>query len=90
MNKTELVEELSSRTGLSKVDAKATFDAVLDIITKSLAKGNPVVITGFGSFASIQRKEKTGINPITKAPMTIAAKNVAKFKPGKELKEALN
>lgn len=90
MNKTELVEELSSQTGFSKIDAKAMLEALIGTIEKSLKKGNSVVITGFGSFAVVQRKAKTGMNPITKKPMKIPAKKVAKFKPGKELKEALN
>jgi len=90
MNKTELVEELASQTGFSKVDSKNMVDTFISIVEKSLRKDNPVVLTGFGTFSTAKRKAKTGINPITKAPMKIAAKTVAKFKPGKELKEALN
>ena len=90
MNKTELVEELSTQTGLSRVDAKATLEALIKTIEKTLKKGNSVVLTGFGSFSVVHRKAKTGMNPISKKPMKIPAKKVAKFKPGKELKEALN
>lgn len=90
MNKAELVEELASQTGFSKTDSKSALEAFINIIEKTLQKGDSVVLTGFGSFSVVQRKAKTGVNPITKKPMKIAAKKVAKFKPGKELKESLN
>lgn len=90
MNKSELVEELSSQTGFSKTDSKAMLEAFISVVEKTLKKGNSVVMTGFGAFSVARRKAKTGMNPITKVPMKIAAKNVAKFKPGKELKEAIN
>ncbi len=90
MNKTELVEEIAHQTGFSKVDSKAFLEALLSTIQKSLKKGQSVVITGFGSFSQVLRKAKTGVNPLTKKPVKIPAKKVAKFKAGKELKEALN
>ncbi len=90
MNKTELIEELSSQTGLSKVDSKSFLDAFINTVEKTLKKDISVVLTGFGTFSTAMRKAKTGVNPITKKPMKIAAKKVAKFKPGKELKESLN
>lgn len=90
MNKTELVEELSSQTRLSKVDSKLVLESLIKIVEKSLKKGDSVVLTGFGTFSVVQRKAKTGINPITKKPMKIPAKKVAKFKAGKELKDSLN
>ncbi len=90
MNKADLIEELSSSTGLSKTDCKATLESFLDIILRTLKKGNSVVLTGFGTFSTADRKPKTGVNPITKKPMKIPAKTVVKFKPGKELKEAVN
>jgi len=90
MNKTELIEELSSQTGFSKTDSKHLLEAFLGTVQKALKKGNSVVLTGFGTFTAVQRKAKTGVNPITKAPMKIPAKKVARFKAGKELKDALN
>lgn len=90
MNKTELIEELSSQTRLSKVDSKLVLESLIKIFEKSLRQGASVVLTGFGTFSVAKRKAKTGVNPITKKPMQIPAKNVAKFKAGKELKEALN
>lgn len=76
--------------GMTKKQAAETFDAVFSAITDTLADGERVVVPGFGSFSVAHRPAREGRNPATGASMTIAASTQAKFKPGKELKEALN
>lgn len=90
MNKTELVSSIAEKSGLSKVDAKKALDATIATIADALKAGDKVALVGFGTFAVAERTERQGINPATKAPITIAAKKVAKFKAGAELDSAIN
>ena len=90
MNKTELVSSIAEKSGLSKVDAKKALDATIATIADALKAGDKVALVGFGTFAVAERPERQGINPATKAPITIAAKKVAKFKAGTELDSAIN
>ena len=89
MNKTELTAAIVSKTGLTKKDAAASLDAVLDTIKTALAEGDSVAITGFGAFHVKERPERTGRNPSTGETMTIKATKVPVFKAGKDLKEAV-
>lgn len=90
MNKTELVDAVAKSTGLTKTDTKKTIDAVFEQISKSLKKGDPVQLIGFGSFKVSQRKAREGRNPQTGAPIKIAACKVPAFSAGKALKDAVN
>lgn len=90
MNKAEMIDQISESVGLSKTDAKKALDAMLCCIKDCLADGGSVSFTGFGTFSVSQREARTGINPITKKPMKIAAKKVVKFKAGKDLKDCVN
>ena len=89
MNKTELVEKIAAGAGLSKVDAKKALDATVAAIKDALAKGDKVALIGFGTFSVNERPAREGINPATKEKIKIAAKKVAKFKPGAELADAI-
>jgi DNA-binding protein HU-beta len=89
MNKGDLVNKIAGEAGLSKVQAGAALDSLVDGITGTLRKGDRVTLVGFGTFAASQRKARTGRNPQTGAPLKIAAKKVAKFTPGAELKTAV-
>lgn len=89
MNKTELVELMANITNESKKSAEAHLDAFIDVVSSELVKGGTVQLVGFGTFTTAKRAEKTGINPSTKEKMVIPASTVAKFKPGKKLKEAV-
>lgn len=89
MNKNELVNAVAEKSQLTKVNAKKAVEAVFDAITEALKQGEKVSIIGFGTFAVSERSERNGINPATKETITIAAKKVAKFKPGTELEEAV-
>ena len=89
MNKTELTNAIAAKAGLTKADAKKALDAALDAITDALKAGDKVALIGFGTFAVAERPERTGVNPLTKQSITIAAKKVAKFKAGAELDAAV-
>ena len=75
--------------GLSKKDATASLDAMINTITGALKKGERMAIPGLGIFSVADRKARTGINPQTKAKIKIAASKAAKFRAGKALKEAV-
>ena len=90
MNKTELVSSISAKAGLSKADSKKALDACVEAIVDALKGGDKVSLVGFGTFSVAKRPARQGINPLTKKPLSIAAKKVAKFKAGAELAEAVN
>ena len=87
MNKAELVEEVSSKVGITKKDAGKVVDAVTETITNTLKKGEKVTLVDFGTFQVIERKARKGINPQTRKTIQIPAKKVPKFRPGKGLRE---
>ena len=90
MNKTDLIDAIASAADLSKADAGRALDAVVDSITDSLKKGDPVSLVGFGTFQVKPRAAREGRNPQTGATIQIKASNVPSFKAGKALKDAVN
>ncbi|MFZ2960839.1 MAG: HU family DNA-binding protein [Candidatus Ozemobacteraceae bacterium] len=90
MKKIELVREIARHTKLSQTEAHQALEVTLEIIKTSLKKKEEVRLVGFGSFKVATRKSRTGINPQTKKPIKIPATTVAKFVPGKELKDIVN
>ncbi len=90
MNKSELIDAVAEAADLSKTDSARAFDAVIDVITNALKKGDQVSLVGFGSFLVRERSARTGRNPQTGAEIQIKAAKVPAFKPGKALKEAVN
>ena len=90
MTKTELVEFIAAKAGLSKADATRSLEATLEGIQTGLKKEGKVTLVGFGTFSAKKRAAREGINPLTKKPLKIAAKTVASFKAGRKLKDALN
>lgn len=90
MNKADLISAVAAEAGLSKVDAKKAVEAFVSTVTKALQEeGDKVSLIGFGTFSVAERSARTGINPSTKATITIPAKKVTKFKPGAELADAI-
>jgi DNA-binding protein HU-beta len=85
-NKSDLIDVLVKKVGLTKKDAKIAVDAVLDGIKKATKKGG-VRLVGFGSFAVQKRKARNGFNPATGEKIRIKASKTVKFRPGKEFKE---
>ncbi|MBQ7031910.1 MAG: HU family DNA-binding protein [Bacilli bacterium] len=90
MSKTELVEFIAEKAGLTKADATRALDAAIEGISTGLKKEGKVTLVGFGTFSAKKRAAREGINPLTKEPLKIPAKTVASFKAGSKLKDALN
>lgn len=90
MNKGDLINKIADSANLSKAQATDALNAVLDGVTESLKDGDKVTLIGFGTFSLSHRKARSGRNPQTGETIQIAAKNVVKFKPGKEITEAVN
>ena len=89
MNKTDLIEQIASKTNSSKNDAQKFFDAFTDVVESALQKDDQVQITGFGKFYVQKREARQGINPQTKEKINIAASKVPKFTAGNALKDAI-
>ncbi len=90
MNKQDLINAVAETAGLSKSDAAKSVDAVFDVITDALKKGDEVRLVGFGNFTVTRRKESTGRNPRTGEELTLKASNTPKFRAGKGLKDSVN
>ena len=90
MNKNDVIDAVSERTGLAKSDAARAVEAVLATVTEALQKGDTVAMSGFGSFLAKARAARTGRNPRTGEPIAIPASRVPSFKAGKALKDAVN
>lgn len=90
MNKTELIDQVAANAQVSKADATRVFHALVDSITDSLKKGEPVTIVGFGTFKVSDRAARTGRNPQTGEAIKIAAQKTPRFSAGKQLKDACN
>lgn len=78
---------MAEGAGISKADAGRALDAFIDATSNALKGGERVALVGFGSFSVTHREARKGRNPQTGKEITIAAKNVVKFKPGAELNE---
>ncbi|MBP6889126.1 MAG: HU family DNA-binding protein [Candidatus Moranbacteria bacterium] len=89
VNKDALVHEIMEKTELAKKDVESMLECLIDVVTDQLRKGNKVTLTGFGTFKVSNRAAREGINPQTKAKITIPAMTVPKFTAGKTLKEAV-
>ncbi len=85
MNKAELVAAVAAKAEMSKVNAAAAIDGVIDAIIASLKKGENVQLIGFGTFSVVKKAARKGINPATKAVINIPAKKVVKFKAGAKM-----
>lgn len=89
MTKSEFVDQVADKSGLSKRDAAKAVDAFLDSVQETLQSGDSVTFTGFGKFSAQRRNERQGVNPRTGEKVTIAAATVPKFSAGSSLKAAL-
>ena len=90
MTKPNLIDAVAASTKLKKKDAAEAVDAVFDILTRQLSRGDKIQIVGFGSFELRTRKARTGSNPRTQEKIKIAASRSVAFKAGKQLKAAVN
>ena len=90
MTKAELIEKMAKDAKISKVAASSVLDSFMANVTKALKKKDGrVTLVGFGTFVKTRQKARKGRNPQTGEPIKIKARNVVKFKAGKQLKEAV-
>jgi len=89
MKKSELIDALAAKTDTTKAAAGQALEALIDIITAEVAKGEDVTLIGFGTFKASQREARTGRNPKTGEALTIAATTVPTFKAGAGFKAAV-
>lgn len=90
MNKSDLIEAMASDSGISKAAAGKALDSLMSNVKGTLKKGDKLVLVGFGSFSVKDRPARDGRNPQTGATIKIPARKVVSFKPGSELKDAVN
>ncbi len=90
MNRKELIDALSDKTGSSKADADRTIGALIDIISGALKKGDNVALVGFGTFEVRKRAARKGRNPATGEEIKIKAAKVPAFRAGAALKATVN
>ena len=89
MNKTEFINVVAEKSGLSKVDAKKAVEAFVETVSSELKEGGKVALLGFGSFSVAEKSARKGVNPKTKQPIEIPARKSVKFKAGAELTEII-
>lgn len=89
MNKTQLIDAISEKSGLTKVDSKKALDAFIEVTGEAL-KNDKIALIGFGTFSVSERGARTGRNPQTGQTINIAAKKIVKFKAGSELNDKVN
>jgi DNA-binding protein HU-beta len=90
VNKTDLIERVAQSADLPRASATRAVEALFDAIADALKNGEPVTLTGFGTFTIAERSARNGRNPRTGEPIAIAASRNPRFKAGKGLKDALN
>ena len=90
MKKTELIAAVAEQSGLSKKDAEKALTATIDTIIKTVAEGDKIQLTGFGTFEQRQRNARTGCDPRTGNTIEIPASKVPAFKAGKGFKDIVN
>ena len=89
MNKAELIAAVADRTGESKAKAGELVDAVFEVITDTLTRGDEIKLPSFGSFQVVSTAARVARNPQTNQEVKVPAGRRARFKPGKALKDAL-
>ena len=90
MNKSELIDAVADKSGLTKADSERAVKALVETVTGALKKGDQVTMIGFGTFLVRERKARQGRNPRTGETIQIKAANNPAFKAGKALKDAVN
>lgn len=90
MNKVEMVTKIAEKTSVDKKNVEAVLSAFMDIVTETLTAGDKVSLVGFGAFEVSERAAREGRNPATGESIHIGPSKSPKFKPSKNLKEAVN
>jgi|GluameStandDraft_1065615.scaffolds.fasta_scaffold06127_6 DNA-binding protein HU-beta len=90
MNKTDLIFNISQKTGLPKTTCREIIDLVLDCVIERLIAGERVTLSNFGAFSVAGKMARSGVNPRTKERIVIPPHRVIKFRAGNELEKQLN
>lgn len=90
MNKSELVSEIAQKTTLTKTQVKQVVEETFSFISSALSKGEKFQLIGFGSFKVEKRASRKGVNPQTGEKISIPARKVPVFSPGKKLMDSVN
>ena len=90
MNKNELIDAMTAKTGASKAETSRAVSALIEVISDALKMGESISLTGFGTFEVRNRSARIGRNPKTGKELKIAASKVPAFKPGAALKGFIN
>ena len=89
MTKAELVSKMAKDAKISKASSEKALNSFTNSVTAALKRGGKITLTGFGTFSVVQRKARKGRNPQTGRDIKIPATKVAKFKAGKNLRQAV-
>ncbi|MEK6579293.1 MAG: HU family DNA-binding protein [Bdellovibrionota bacterium] len=89
MNKAQLVDVISDNVRMTKTEVESVINNAIEMIKKSVKKGDDVTLVGFGTFTRSKRKSRMGRNPQTGKEIKIPAMTVPRFRPGKEFKESI-
>jgi len=90
MKKADIVDSIAAKIGVPKAQVQQMVDDVFDLIAEGLARGEKIDLRGFGTFSVRESAARQGRNPQTGEAISIPARTVPGFKPGKELKEKVN
>lgn len=80
MNKTQLIDAVAERSGVTKANAKKSIDAFIEVASETLRAGDRIAISGFGSFEVARKPARVGRNFLTGTPVEIPPKSVVKFR----------
>lgn len=89
MKKQDFIKSVAAKAGLSQDAVAKSLTGMIEVITKSLKKGEEVNVTGFGAWKVSTRAARNGVNPKTGAKITIPEMKTPVFRAGKTLKEAV-
>ena len=90
VTKADLIQDVSGKVGLSKTQTEKTINALFEGLTGAMSQQRKIALVGFGTFYTTQRAAREGLNPQTGKRIKIPSAKVAKFRVGKNLKEAVN
>lgn len=89
MKKIDLIGIVANKAHLTRKASKESVETLLAEVQKALAKGEKVVLSGFGTFKSVLVKDKAVVNPRTKIKQIVKSHRVARFSPGRRLKKSV-
>ncbi|MDP8240729.1 MAG: HU family DNA-binding protein [Candidatus Hatepunaea meridiana] len=89
MNRADIIENISKKTGLTRTDVSAVFEGILKMIESELSEGGTVELRRFGTFKCVKRAARRAVNPRTGEPVDVAERVVPAFKSSPQLRKAV-